>query len=267
MLRLFVLLVFSVLVCDGQLIGAPFYPKAIGIGGGGGYLGGGGLGHGGYLGGGGGAAQLGEIGSEGEEEGRSVKDNTLRGHWYPGLSLGGLEGGGLGGAGFVGPKIGGPGIGGPGIGGAGYGGAGIGGHEYGGGIGIGIGAPGLIGGKAIGGEEVERSAFEEGKKNFNNQHFLKSHGQQGGQLHHDNGGFSKGQLAEKNVKSDSGYYSDVNGGKNLYHQGKDYHGGQQYHKEACGCLDFYMNEYVDIDNLASDYRKSEVCGPIRYHAD
>lgn len=53
MLRLVVLLVFSGFVCDGQLIGGPFYPKAIGLGsgefgGGGGHFGGGG-GH--YVGG------------------------------------------------------------------------------------------------------------------------------------------------------------------------------------------------------------------------
>lgn len=43
MIGLLVLSVFSVLICDGQLVGAPFYPKAIGLGGGG--FGGGDGGH------------------------------------------------------------------------------------------------------------------------------------------------------------------------------------------------------------------------------
>lgn len=43
MLGLLLILLFSVLTCDGQLVGAPFYPKAIGLSSG--ELGGGGGGH------------------------------------------------------------------------------------------------------------------------------------------------------------------------------------------------------------------------------
>lgn len=127
-------------------------------------------------------------------------------HWYPGFGLGGLGGSG----GYGGHKIGDGGIGGHGIGGQ--------------------------GGEADGGGKIEQSAFKGGKKNSDNHHFVQSHGKKGEELHHGNGGYSKGEVAEKNVKGDSAHFSDAHGGKALYHDGKDYHGGEHYSKAG---NDFY----------------------------
>ncbi|KAJ8939982.1 hypothetical protein NQ314_010921 [Rhamnusium bicolor] len=167
--------------------------------------------------------------------------HVVEGGYYP-SDIGGISGGSgefLGEEGVVGygGGFGGAGISrGIGLGGA-YTGGGYGGIGYGGGIGH-IGGGGFGGGIGIGGhhgyggEEIEKSEFSEGKKNLEDGHFEKNFGKKGEDFNHGEEGFSKGEVVAKDIKGDSGHYSNHEGGKKIFEDGKEYHGGQHFNKEG-----------------------------------
>ncbi|KAG5874891.1 hypothetical protein JTB14_024317 [Gonioctena quinquepunctata] len=174
------------------------------------------------------------------------------------ISYGGIGGPINGAVGYVG-GLGGPGVGYGGqavptngavryVGGLGYGGqAGpinngvryvgeLGGPEVGYGgqgfIGGGAGLVGLGGQHGYGGEANEKQDFSEGQKNVNDERYEKNQGKKGEEVNYGDSGYSRGEVALKDVKGDSGYYSNVDGGKKIYEDGKEYNGGQHFNKEG-----------------------------------
>lgn len=119
----------------------------------------------------------------------------------------------------------------------GYGGGFGGGVGYGGGIGhigggFGGSGAGFGGFGGFGGQAIDNAAFSGGKKNVEDGHFEKAFGKKGDEFNHGEGGFSKGEVAAKNVKGDAGYYNEQEGGKKLFEEGKEYHGAQHFDKEG-----------------------------------
>ncbi|CAG9772954.1 unnamed protein product [Ceutorhynchus assimilis] len=140
----------------------------------------------------------------------------------------------------------GAGLGGYGIGPGGFGGAGFGleqpiGYQpqfIGGG---GIGAAGLGGyispavhhnHHGYGGEEVDKSEFNSGKKNVEDVKFEKAHGKKGEEVNHGQQGYSHGGQTVQDAKGENGYYSNAAGGKKIIEDGKQYNGGENFNQEG-----------------------------------
>lgn len=83
-----------------------------------------------------------------------------------------------------------------------------------------------------GGEAVEKKDFSEKEKKYKDEHYDKKEGKEGGEVNHDQGGYSKGEIAAKDAKSDAGYYNKADGEKNVYQDEKEYGGGKHYKKEG-----------------------------------
>lgn len=115
--------------------------------------------------------------------------------------------------------------------GIGAGGLGYGGPGY-------VGGPGFVGAGPVGpigyggGEFINKNVYGGGQKELKDQHFEKSHGKQGEEFEEGKEGFNHGKVAVKNVKGDSGYYSDEEGGKKLAEDEKKYYGGHHYAQEG-----------------------------------
>lgn len=159
--------------------------------------------------------------------------------YYP--SFGSFGGSSIGSGGFVGSGLGGAGFGARGgytstgslrgLGGysGGFGGGNFGGRFYPTGLSGGI---GHIIPHHHGGEYIDKNIYSADKKNLNDEHFEKAGGKKEEIVDHGQQGYSKGQVAVKDEKGDSGYYSDEQGGKKVYEDGKKYHGGQHYDQEG-----------------------------------
>ncbi|KAK9878814.1 hypothetical protein WA026_003652 [Henosepilachna vigintioctopunctata] len=175
---------------------------------------------------------------------------VVEGGYYPhdgfggGISQGGLGsyGPGFGGAGYnsgIGKfgKIGGYGYGGYGGGYGGYGG-GYEGPGFAGQIGYGPGfgaGPGYVGAPfhgGYGGAIVDKNIYSGGKKNIIDENYEKVHGNEGHEINGGQEGYNHGSTALKNIKGDSGYYNEEEGGKKLFEDGKNYHGAQHFNQEG-----------------------------------
>lgn len=216
-----------------KIASAGFEGGAGGIGGYGGSVGGFG---GGYS--GGKYTSIGGIGGIGGYEG----------------SIGGV-GAGIGPIGGIGlSKVGPVGFG----GGAGF--SKLGGAGLGSGIGLGAGVGPIIGGGKFigggihhpyGGEEIDKKIYSGEKKNVNDEVYEKESGKKGEEINHGKAGYSEGQVAIKEGKGDSGYYSDIEGGKKVIGDGKQYHGEQKFSQEG-----LYINIELKINiSLIFYYRK------------
>ncbi|XP_072384895.1 uncharacterized protein [Diabrotica undecimpunctata] len=84
----------------------------------------------------------------------------------------------------------------------------------------------------IGGQHLAKEEFSGGKKSANDEKYEKSEGKQGEEANHGKSGYVKGEVAAKDVKGDSGFYTNVDGEKKVYEDGKEYQGGQHYNKEG-----------------------------------
>ncbi|KAJ8972709.1 hypothetical protein NQ317_014743 [Molorchus minor] len=103
------------------------------------------------------------------------------------------------------------------------------------GPGIGGGGIGFGGYENIGrlrGRRDEKEVFNGGNKNVEDDRYEKAYGQNGAEVNRGQEGFSKGQVAVKDVKGDAGYYNNEEGGKKIYHDGKQYEGGQHFDKQV-----------------------------------
>ncbi|KAL3278971.1 hypothetical protein HHI36_016489 [Cryptolaemus montrouzieri] len=135
--------------------------------------------------------------------------------------------------------------------GNGYGGYGVGGY---GGYGAGYGSYGAhgIGGPlgygpevglgpryfaapyhgGYGGEIVDKNVYSGGKKNVVDENYEKLSGNKGEEISGGQEGYNHGKAAVKNIKGDSGYYNEEEGGKKLFEDGKNYHGAKHYAQEG-----------------------------------
>lgn len=89
-----------------------------------------------------------------------------------------------------------------------------------------------IGYGAQGGEYLDKSAFDEAKKQLQDQQFRSAQGRKGEEFQHGQQGYQQGQQALKDVKADSGYYSGEEGAKRLAEDAKNYYGNRHYNKEG-----------------------------------
>lgn len=96
-------------------------------------------------------------------------------------------------------------------------------------IGAGYARP-IVGGYnyPLGGQYEDRNLYKHGKENFNDGVYEKAHGRAGGEIGHGQNGYNENQFALKEGKGDSEYYSDVEGGKEVIGDGKQYSGGKFY---------------------------------------
>lgn len=83
-----------------------------------------------------------------------------------------------------------------------------------------------------GGEFVNKNIYGEGQKELKDQQFKKSYGKEGEEFEEGKEGFNRGNTGIKEVKSDSGYYSDEEGAKKLAEDAKNYYGGHHYNQEG-----------------------------------
>ncbi|CAH1155231.1 unnamed protein product [Phaedon cochleariae] len=95
-----------------------------------------------------------------------------------------------------------------------------------------FGPPPLQGLGGYGGESVEKSDFSESGKKSNDERYEKGQGKKGEEVNHGEEGFSEKEVALKDVKGDSGYYSNVDGEKKVYEDGKKYSGGHHFNNEG-----------------------------------
>lgn len=123
---------------------------------------------------------------------------------------------------------------------------------YGQGISVGLGsglgysqiaAPGLLGhGKYVGGSAVDQNSYSGGNKNIAGEHYVKSHGVNGEELNHGDAGYSRGNVAVKDIKGDSVHFVDSNGGKVAHHTGKEFLGGEHFDKEGKSFLFIFFKD-------------------------
>lgn len=97
---------------------------------------------------------------------------------------------------------------------------------------IGTGAIGFGGHHVTGGETVQKKDFNEQEKKHKDEYFDAKEGKEGGALNHGQAGYSKGEIAAKDAKSEAGQYNKADGEKNIYVDKKDYGGGKHYNKEG-----------------------------------
>lgn len=83
-----------------------------------------------------------------------------------------------------------------------------------------------------GGEYLDKIAFDEAKKQLQDQQYQSAQGRKGEEYQHGQQGFQQGQQALKDVKADSGYYSGEEGAKRLAEDAKNYYGNRHYNKEG-----------------------------------
>lgn len=83
-----------------------------------------------------------------------------------------------------------------------------------------------------GGEYVDKSVYDQGKKQLKDLQFQNSHGRKGEEFQHGQQGFQQGQQALKDVKADSGYYSGEEAAKKLAEDAKHYYGNRHYNQEG-----------------------------------
>lgn len=81
-----------------------------------------------------------------------------------------------------------------------------------------------------GGEYLDKSAFDEAKKQLQDQQYHSAQGRKGEEFQHGQQGYQQGQQALKDVKADSGYYSGEEGAKRLAEDAKNYYGNRHYNK-------------------------------------
>lgn len=96
-----------------------------------------------------------------------------------------------------------------------------------------------------GGEYFDKNAYEAANKNLNDGHYEKNNGVRGEAYDYGQEGYHQGKLGEKNVKEDSGFYKNFDGGKKAHEDGKSYHGGQHFNQEG-----FYNNDH---NNFITQY--------------
>lgn len=60
-------------------------------------------------------------------------------------------------------------------------------------------------------------------------------------MNHGQAGYSKGEIAAKDAKSDAGYYNKADGEKNVYKDEKEYGGGKHYKKEGKNIFESEIN--------------------------
>lgn len=96
-----------------------------------------------------------------------------------------------------------------------------------------------------GGQYFDKNAYDSAHKNSNDGRFEKASGNRGEAFDYGQEGYQQGKLGEKNVKEDSGYYNNYDGGKKSYEDGKTYHGGQHYNQEGKLETEFINSALVD----------------------
>lgn len=79
---------------------------------------------------------------------------------------------------------------------------------------------------------VDRNVYSGEKKNLNDEKYEKAEGSKGESGEHGKTGFSKGEVAVKDAKADSGFYKDEGGFRKGYDDNKEYHGGQHFNKNG-----------------------------------
>lgn len=83
-----------------------------------------------------------------------------------------------------------------------------------------------------GGEFIDKSAFDQAKKQLQDSQYQKSQGRKGQEFQQGEQGFKQGQQSLKDVKADSGYYSGEEGAKRLAEDAKNYFGNRHFNKEG-----------------------------------
>lgn len=92
---------------------------------------------------------------------------------------------------------------------------------------------------AQGGGYLDKSAYDEGKKQLQDLQYQNSHGRKGEEYQHGQQGFKQGQQGLKDVKADSGYYTGEEGAKKLAEDAKNYYGNRHYNKEGKKLFKFF----------------------------
>lgn len=75
---------------------------------------------------------------------------------------------------------------------------------------------------------VDKKAYNDEKKNVEDEKFEKAEGSRGESGGHGKAGFSKGEVALKDAKADSGFYKDEQGFKKGFDDNKEYYGGNHF---------------------------------------
>nr|XP_022904730.1 hornerin-like [Onthophagus taurus] len=83
-----------------------------------------------------------------------------------------------------------------------------------------------------GGEIIDQSSYNSGKKNLEDGSFEKSSGNRIAELSQGENGFTQGKVGQQSSKGDLGYFNDQQAAKKLQEDGKIYNGAQQFNQQG-----------------------------------